>query len=54
MRALRALSALEVGSYLMDLMAPMLINPDKLSELRVGALEEVRYEPVSVKDGHRI
>ena len=37
---------------LMDLMAPMLINPDKLSELRVGALEEVRYEPVSVKDGH--
>ena len=37
---------------LMDLMAPMLINPDKLSELRADALEEVRYEPVSVKDGH--
>ena len=37
---------------LMDLMAPMLINPDKLSELRADALEEVEYEPISVKDGH--
>ena len=37
---------------LMDLMAPMLINPDKLSELRADTLEEVRYEPISAKDGH--
>ena len=44
--------ALGGRQLLMDLMAPMLINPEKLSEMRAGALALADYGPISREDGH--
>jgi 3-oxoadipate enol-lactonase len=44
--------ALGGRQLLMDLMAPMLINPEKLSEMRVDALALGNYSSISTEDGH--